>query len=45
MGAQLIRRIQSKMKEFDEKIVESLLEEVMAKIKSIGANGVLFLFN
>jgi len=36
---QLIRRIKSKMKEFDKKFVESLLEEVKAKVKSIGDNG------
>ena len=27
------------MKEFDKKFVESLLEEVKAKVKSIGDNG------
>ena len=41
---QLIRRIKSKMKEFDKNFVESLLEGVKAKIKSIGDNGVYFLF-
>jgi hypothetical protein len=38
---QLIRRIKSKMKEFDENFV-SLLEGVKAKVKSIGDNGVYF---
>ena len=32
---QLIRRIKSKMKEFDKKFVESLLEGVKAKVKLI----------
>ena len=41
---QLIRRIKSKMKEFDKKFVESLLEGVKAKVKSIGDNGVFSLF-
>ena len=36
---QLIRRIKSKMKEFDKKFVEILLEGVKAKVKSIGDNG------
>ena len=38
---QLIRRIKSKMKEFDKNFVESLLEGVKDKVKSIGDNGVL----
>ena len=42
---QLIRRIESKMKEFDPNFVESLLEGVTAKTKSIGDNGVYALFN
>ena len=33
---QLIRRIKSKMKEFDKNFVESLLEGVKAKVRSIG---------
>jgi hypothetical protein len=33
---QLIRRIKSKMKEFDKKFLENLLEGVKAKVKSIG---------
>jgi hypothetical protein len=41
---QLIRRIKSKMKKFDKNFVESLLEGVKAKVKSIGDNGVYFLF-
>jgi len=41
---QLIRRIKSKMKEFDKNFVESLLEGVKAKVKSIGENGVYSLF-
>jgi hypothetical protein len=41
---QLIRRINSKMKKFDKNFVESLLEGVKAKVKSIGDNGVYFLF-
>jgi hypothetical protein len=41
---QLIRRIEPKMKEFDKNFVESLLEEVKAKVKSIGDNGVYFSF-
>jgi hypothetical protein len=32
------------MKEFDKNFVESLLEGVKAKIKSIGVNGVYFSF-
>ena len=36
----LIRRIGSKMKEFDTNFVESLLERVKAKFTSIGDNGV-----
>ena len=41
---QLIRRIESKMKEFDKNFVESLLEGVKAKVRSIGDNGVYALF-
>ena len=41
---QLIRSIQSKMKEFDTHFVESLLEVVKAKVKSTGDNGVYALF-
>ena len=41
---QLIRRIKTKMKEFDKSFVESLLEGVKAKVKSIGDNGVYFSF-
>ena len=41
---QLIRRIESKMKEYDANIVESLLEGIKAKVKSIGDNGVFALF-
>jgi hypothetical protein len=41
---QLIRRIKSKMKEFDKNFVKNLLEGVKAKVKSIGDNGVYFLF-
>ena len=41
---QLIRRFKSKMKEFDRNFVESLLEGVKAKVKSIGDNGVYFSF-
>ena len=41
---QLIRRIKSKMKEFDKNFVESLLEGVKAKVKSKGDNGVYFSF-
>ena len=37
---QLISRIESKMKEFDRNVVESLLEGVMSKVRSIGNNGV-----
>ena len=37
---QLIRRIESKMEEYDAHFVESLLEGVKAKVKSIGDNGV-----
>ena len=40
----LIRRIKSKMKEFDKNFVESLLEGVKAKVKSIGDNGAYFSF-
>ena len=36
----LIIGIESKMKEFDTNFVESLLEGVKAKVKSIGDNGV-----
>ena len=41
---QLIRRIEFKMKEFDTNFVESLLEEVKAKVRSLGDNGVYALF-
>ena len=41
---QLIRRIESKMKEFDTNFVESLLEGVKAKVRYIGDNGVYALF-
>ena len=41
---QLIRRIKSNMKKFDKNFVESLLDGVKAKVKSIGDNGVYFLF-
>ena len=41
---QLIRRIESKMEEYDANFVESLLEGVKAKVKSIGDNGVYALF-
>ena len=41
---QLIHRIKSKMKEFDKNFVKSLLEGVKAKVKSIGDNGVYFVF-
>ena len=40
---QLIRRIQSKIKEFVKKFVESLLEGVKVKFKSIGDNGFFYL--
>ena len=39
----LIRHIKSKIKKFDKNFVESLLEGVKAKVKSIGDNGVYFL--
>jgi hypothetical protein len=42
--AAIIDRIKSKMKEFDKNFVESLLEGVKAKVKSIGDNGVYFSF-
>ena len=41
---QLIRRIESKIEEYDANFVESLLEGVKAKVKSIGDNGVYALF-
>ena len=41
---QLIRHIESKMKEFDRNFVESLLEGVKAKARSICDNGVCPLF-
>ena len=41
---QLIRRIESKMEEYDANIVESLLEGCKEKVKSIGDNGVFALF-
>ena len=44
MEQQLIRRIESKMKEFDTHIVESLLDGVMAKVRSICNNDVYTLF-
>ena len=40
MEQQLIRRIESKMKEYDANFVESLLEGVKAKVRYIGENGV-----
>ena len=40
----LIRRIECKMKEFDTNFVESLLEGVKAKVRSIGDNCVYALF-
>ena len=40
----LIRRIESKMKEFDTNFVDSLLEGVKANVRSIGDNGVYALF-
>ena len=40
----LICRIESKMKEFDTHFVESLLEGVKAKVRSIVDNGVYALF-
>ena len=40
----LIRRVESKMKEFDTNFVESLLDGVKAKVKSIGDNGVYALW-
>ena len=39
---QLICCTESKMKEFDEHFVESLLEEVKTKVKWIGEIGVYF---
>jgi hypothetical protein len=39
---QLIYCTESKMKEFDEHFVESLLEGLNAKVKWIGENGVYF---
>ena len=41
---QLIRRIESKMEEFDTNFMKSLLEGVMAKVSSIGDNGPYALF-
>ena len=38
MKQQLIHDIESKMKEFDINFVEGLLEEVKAKVRSIGDN-------
>ena len=35
-----IRRIESKMKEFDTNVVESLLEGLRTKVRSIGDNGI-----
>lgn len=40
---QLIHRIESKLKEFDLNFVETLMEGVKAKVKSIGKNGVFSL--
>ena len=40
----LICRIECKMKEFDTNFVESLLEGVKARVRSIGDNGVYALF-
>ena len=40
----LIRRIEYNMEEFDTNFVESLLEGVKAKVKSIGDNAVYALF-
>jgi hypothetical protein len=40
MKQRLIWCTESKMKEFDENFVESLLEGVKAKVKWIGENGV-----
>ena len=41
---QLTRRIESKMKEFDTNFVESILEGVKAKVKSLGENDVYDIF-
>jgi hypothetical protein len=41
---QLIRRIKSKIKEFDSFFVESLMQGVNAKVTEIGDNGVFSLF-
>ena len=41
---QSIRRIESKMEEYDANFVESLLKGVKAKVKSIGDNGAYALF-
>ena len=41
---QLICRIESKMKEFHRYFVESLLEGVKVKVRSIGDNGAYALF-
>ena len=41
---QLNRSIECKMKEYDANFVESLLEGVKAKVRSIGDNGVYALF-
>jgi len=41
---QLIRRIESKIKEFDLKSVVAFMKRVKGKLKSIGADGVFFLF-
>ena len=37
---QLIRRIESKIKEFDLKSVEALMKGIKGKLKSIGEDGV-----
>ena len=41
---QLIRRTESKTKEFDTIFVESLLEGIKSKVRSIGDNGAYALF-
>ena len=41
---QLLRRIECMMKEYDTNFVESLLERVKAKVRSIDDNGVYALF-
>ena len=44
MEQQLIRRIESKMKEYDANFVESFLEGVKANARSIGDIGAFALF-